>query len=86
MARGRKTGGRAKGAPNKVTADVRAAFRMLVESNTSQMQAWLEAVAKEDPAKALDLMVKLAEYVIPRLARTEFSGENLPRALLIIKG
>lgn len=85
MARGRKTGGGSrKGVPNHATRDVRKAFGLLVESNTAHMQGWLEAVAKEDPAKALDLMAKLAEYVIPRLARTELSGELAVRGKLVI--
>ena len=31
-------------------------------------------VAQDDPYKALDLMNKLSEYHIPKLARTEISG------------
>jgi hypothetical protein len=38
------------------------------------MDRWLNEVAQEDPYKALDLMNKLSEYHIPKLARTELTG------------
>ena len=31
---------------------------------------------KADPAKALDLLAKLAEYGAPKLSRAELTGEN----------
>lgn len=33
-------------------------------------------IRKADPAKALELMHNLAEYNIPKLARTELTGQN----------
>lgn len=74
--------GRPKGTPNRATADVRAAIARLLETNAENMTEWLAQVAngipeqdvKPDPAKALDLMHKMAEYHIPKLARTEVSG------------
>lgn len=75
--------GRKPGVPNKTTAEVREVFRRLVEDNAEHMQSWLEAVAAEDPGKALDLMAKLAEFVIPRLARTELHGAGEDGRLII---
>jgi hypothetical protein len=40
------------------------------------MDRWLNEVAQEDPYKALDLMNKLSEYHIPKLARTEVTGAD----------
>lgn len=74
MAKGVKTGGRAKGTPNRATADVREAIATLLQSNVEHMSGWLTQVAADDPGKALDLVVKLAEYHIPKLARSEVSG------------
>lgn len=76
MAAGHKTGGRMKGTPNKVTGEVRETFRLLLEGNVSRMQNWLDAVASEDPAKALDVLTKLAEFVVPKLARSELTGPD----------
>lgn len=68
--------GRPKGSLNKATADAREAFKNLMEKNTPQMQKWLEEVAAEDPAKALDLMMKIAEFVLPKLQRQELVGNE----------
>ena len=63
--------GRPKGAPNKVTMETREAFKRLVEANHDNLTTWLEQVATDDPKAALDIIVKLAEFVTPKLQRTE---------------
>ena len=68
--------GRPKGVPNKATADAREAFKKLMEKNTPKMQKWLDEVAADDPAKAMELMLKLAEFVLPKLARQELVGNE----------
>lgn len=68
--------GRPKGAVNKSTAIVREAIANLLERNAPNMDKWLNEVAAEDPYKALDLMNKLSEYHIPKLARTEHTGAD----------
>lgn len=65
--------GRVKGVPNKATADVRRAFAMLLEGSTVELKGWLDRVGKRDPARALDIVAKFAEYHIPKLSRTELS-------------
>lgn len=75
MAKGTKTGGGSrKGIPNRATADVRAAIATLAEANIGKVQGWLDAVARDDPARALEVFTRLLEYHIPKLARTELSG------------
>lgn len=66
--------GRPKGVPNKSTQIVREAIANLLERNAPNMDRWLNEVASEDPYKALDLINKLSEYHIPKLARTEVTG------------
>jgi len=76
--------GRQAGVPNKNTMVVRNAIATLLEKNVPYMDRWLQRVAegdkvlglKPDPAKALDLMQKLSEYHIPKLARTEITGAD----------
>ncbi len=68
--------GRPKGAPNKTTRDIRQAYQNLVEMNLENMTSWLASVAAEDPEKAMDLMLKLSEYIIPKLARQEVVGND----------
>ncbi len=68
--------GRPKGMPNKATSKVREAIAELLERNAGNMDRWLNEVADKDPYKALDLMQKLSEYHIPKLARTEVTGKD----------
>lgn len=76
MAKGRKTGGRAKGTPNKATTDVRAAIALFAESNIEKVQVWLERGAKRNPLGAAKVFAMMLEYHVPKLARTEVTGEN----------
>ena len=68
--------GRPKGTPNKTTREIREAYQNLVEMNLENMTSWLASVATEDPEKAMDLMLKLSEYIIPKLARQEVVGSD----------
>lgn len=67
--------GRPKGVSNKVTTETREAFKKLVEDNTPQFQGWLNKIAETNPAKAFELITNLAEYVLPKLSRTEITGD-----------
>ena len=79
-----KAGGRKKGTPNKRTAEFRETVRNLLEDNAENVGRWLTLVAegdgsdnlKPDPAKALDLLAKLAEFAAPKLNRTEHTGAD----------
>lgn len=68
--------GRPRGSANKATAAVRDAFQALVEANQSKLQAALDEVYRKDKAGWFDMMMGLAEYVVPKLARTETTLEG----------
>ena len=68
--------GRPKGSPNKSTQEIRDAYKKLLEDNLDNMSVWLADVAADDPQKAIDLMLKLSEYLIPKLARQEITGHD----------
>ncbi len=72
----KKVGGRSKGQTNKTTAEIRDAYQKLVEDNLTNMTKWLGEVAMENPERAMDLMLKLSEYMIPKLARQEVTGAD----------
>lgn len=66
--------------PNKSTREFRDTVTRVLEGNADNVGLWLTRVAegdentKPDPAKALDLIAKLAEFASPKLARTEMTG------------
>ena len=74
--------GRPKGSQNKVNQEFRETVRKLLEDNAENVAAWLEQVAtgghgaNPDPAKALDLLAKLAEFAAPKLGRVEHVGQD----------
>ena len=76
MAKGIKTGGRVKGAENKITKEIKQAFKELVEMNLGNITKWMSEVAKENPAKALEFMHSFAQFNVPMLARTEHVGDK----------
>lgn len=100
MAKGRKTGGRQKGTPNKVTTVAREAFLATFERLTPDLETWLQQTANgwdeevtmkppgggepitvikrvgKDPGKAADLLIRMAEYHVPKLNRSEVVGEG----------
>jgi hypothetical protein len=78
MAKGFKSGGGSrKGAPNKSTAQAREAIARFVDGNAERLQEWLDQIAAEDgPKAAFDCFVDLIEYHVPKLARTEVTGEG----------
>jgi hypothetical protein len=76
MAKGIKTGGRKAGVGNKTTVEVREAIALIAQRNVDKFDTWLEQVADVDPYKAADLYLKMIEYHIPKLARTEQTGKD----------
>lgn len=74
---GKRVGGRAKGTPNKVTANAREAIARFVDGNAENLQKWLNEVYKTDgPKAALACYNDLIEYHVPKLARTEISSPD----------
>ena len=68
--------GRPKGSANKITEDLREAFAMVLENKLPDLEILLARVAADDPAKAIDLMLKLSNRFLPELARTELTGKD----------
>lgn len=61
-----RLGGRKKGTPNKVTADVRGWLERLLESTRKQFEADLANVA---PEYRLRVLSSLMAYVVPKQAQ-----------------
>jgi hypothetical protein len=69
--------GREKGVPNKATANAREAIARFVDGNAERLQGWLDEIAEAQGAKAAyDCFMDVLEYHVPKLARTELTGQN----------
>ena len=66
--------GKPKGALNHTTKDIKEAYRLLVENNLDNMQTWITKIAAKNPERAINIIISLSEYIVPKLARTELSG------------
>jgi len=64
--------GRRAGTANRVNAEFKAAIADLLAGNVPKFQGWLDQVAADDPAKAFAIVIKLMEFVLPKLHRVEF--------------
>jgi hypothetical protein len=63
--------GKKKGTLNRTTKTVREIFTLFVEHNAEGAQALYDRVAHRNPAAALSLLAKVAEFVLPKLHRAE---------------
>ena len=66
--------GRPKGEPNRATTEFKEALNTLLDYAAPSMVKWLEEI--EDPFKRFDVLSKFAEYVHPKLGRTEHTGKD----------
>lgn len=72
MTQRQKTGGRAKGTPNKATAELRERFTSLLESNFDTIQSDLNTLEPKDRIKTI---LEISKFVIPTLKAVENSIE-----------
>tara|TARA_R110000772_G_scaffold32192_4_gene79030 strand:- start:654 stop:1034 length:381 start_codon:yes stop_codon:yes gene_type:complete len=68
--------GRLPGSKNKNTALIREAYQKLTEDNLLNMSLWIQQIAADNPEKAFKLMLEMSEFVLPKLNRTELTGNN----------
>jgi hypothetical protein len=72
----KKSGGRPKGTPNKVTAEMKEGFLQAFKNKEPMFEKWLDEVAANDPAAACKIMVSMADFIFPRIGRTELVGDG----------
>tara|TARA_R110000796_G_scaffold90406_1_gene194243 strand:+ start:401 stop:688 length:288 start_codon:yes stop_codon:yes gene_type:complete len=72
-----------KGIPNKTTQEIRDAFQMLIENNQDKMQSWLTETAMDEPARALEIILKMSEFIVPKLSRTDVTAEVNDKSIII---
>jgi hypothetical protein len=78
MAKGKKTGGRKKGTPNKLTAENRQFFKDLFARVGPELEDWIRDTAKKDKARAAELVMKAAEFYVAKLQRLTIDLAKVP--------
>jgi hypothetical protein len=68
--------GRPKGKGNNSTEKIKEAYTQLIEGNLQNIQDWLNVTAERDPARALDFLIKLSPFVIPKKQQADITFEN----------
>jgi hypothetical protein len=67
--------GRPKGALNRSTEEMKLTIARAVNNTLNTISSDLETIKKKDPERAIELALKLMEYSLPKLSRTEMRGE-----------
>jgi hypothetical protein len=83
MSKGKKTGGRQKGTPNKTTADIRFSVNTFISNNIDSIQATFDKLEPIDQLKFIDRML---HYTLPKLSSEVLPPpqikKNLPKWML----
>ncbi len=73
--KGHKEGkGRPKGSPNKATSERREWIKKVLNNETTNVQAILNKLRKDNPVAYMNNIMSLLEFDTPKLARTEIGG------------
>jgi hypothetical protein len=67
--------GRPAGALNRSTEQMKLTLARAANNTLNTIAEDLEKIRKKDPEKAIELSLKLMEYVLPKLSRTEMKAE-----------
>ena len=67
--------GRPRGAVNRSTEMMKVTIARAVDNTLNTLSADLEKITKHDPERAIELALKLMEFTLPKLSRTEMKAE-----------
>lgn len=68
--------GRPKGSKDKITEEIREQFTRLLENQLPDVERWIRQTAQDDPAKAVDLLIKISERFVPKLTQNQVTGAD----------
>lgn len=71
---GKKAGRKSKRTKDQQVKELREKFCQLLMDNEENIQRWIDEVAEDDPAKAMDLFLKMSSFVLPKPRSIELSG------------
>ena len=69
--------GRPTGAKDKKQNDIKKAFQSIVEGNLQNIEKWLKDVATDNPAKGLEMVLRMSEFVLPKMKATDISLDDI---------
>jgi hypothetical protein len=69
--------GRTKGSPNKTTKEAKAILNSIIANQLDNIDAALEEVRADSPAKYLDLLSKFVGYVVPKKTDITTNDESI---------
>lgn len=72
---GNKLGGRKPGSLNRSTEEMKLTIARAVNNTLNTISSDLEKIKEKDPERAIELALKLMEYSLPKLSRTEMRAE-----------
>jgi phage gp29-like protein len=55
----------------KTAQSIKEAYLLAVGNNVDSVDAWIKELAETDKAKAIQMMTKLTEYILPKLSKEE---------------
>lgn len=67
--------GRPKGSPNTDTSLVKEAYSQIINSNLENVNDWIEEVGRANPFQAIRVILKMSDYIIPKLSRVSHIQE-----------
>jgi uncharacterized protein YeeX (DUF496 family) len=67
--------GRPVGSLNRTTEMMRLNMARAANNTLNTLSDDLEKIRKQDPERAIELSLKLMEYIMPKLSRTEVKAE-----------
>jgi len=67
--------GRPVGALNRSTEEMKLTLARAVNNTLNTLTKDLEEIKKRDPERAIDIALKIMEYTLPKLSRTEMKAE-----------
>ncbi|WCM42701.1 hypothetical protein MG290_03205 [Flavobacterium sp. CBA20B-1] len=80
MATGKKTGGRVKGTPNRITTETKNIIQNIVSNELQNLPKMLNELK---PHERIEIMIKLLVYVLPKQNQLGF-GENTEQKTITI--
>jgi hypothetical protein len=84
MAKGKKTGGREPGTPNKTTKEIRESINLIVSKSIEKLQSDIDSLEPKDRIKVI---CDLLPFAVPKLQsiQADFTDSKTNRTTIIFK-